>query len=104
MGWLTARYHNRLVPRGRGVEPVFAEGLSCRRCAVCKAEVVRRHVGERRRRGAFCGDGSSDRCAAGVADEVYAVAGGVLAEHCNEEGVPHVRFDDMGTVLRALSA
>ncbi len=98
---VSAMYHNRLVPREGGVEPAFREDLSCERCAVCKGRVVHAHRDDRRRV-AFCGDGSSDRCAAGVAPELFAVRGSTLARHCERRGVPHVPFDDLGTVLSAL--
>lgn len=96
-----AKYHNRLVPEGAGVRPVFAEDLGCDRCAVCKGRVVDRHLAPGRRL-VFVGDGSSDRCAAGIAPELYAVSGGRLAEHCGAEGIEHVAIDDLHAVRRAL--
>lgn len=98
-----AKYHNRLVPSEGGVRPVFAEDLGCERCAVCKGGVVRRHL-EPGRRLMFVGDGSSDRCAAGVAPELFAVAGGRLAEHCAERGIDHVTIEDLDSVRRALAS
>jgi len=95
------KYHNRLVPEGDGVRPVFAEDLGCDRCAVCKGRVVERHLSPGRRL-IFVGDGSSDRCAAGIAPEIFAIRGGRLAAHCAAEGVEHVAVDDLDAVGRAL--
>lgn len=97
-----AMYCNRLVAHGCGVRPEFPHGdLACGRCAVCKGRVVSRMLGAGRRV-AFCGDGSSDRCAADVCEEVYAVRGGILQRYCQTAGRPHVPFDDLRTVVRAL--
>lgn len=49
---------------------------------------------------AYVGDGYSDRCAAGVADRVFARDG--LAEWLSSEGLPFERFDDLRDVLAAL--
>lgn len=98
---VSAKYHNRLVPRQGGFEPVFAEGLGCARCAVCKRRVVEARGGSGRRL-AFCGDGSSDRCAAGVAPELFAVTGGMLERHCAAEGIAHTAFEDFDQVLAQL--
>lgn len=99
---LSGAHYNRLVATdGGGVRPEFAAGVGCARCAVCKARVVGA-VRSPGRPVAFCGDGSSDRCAAGVADRIFAVEGGVLARHCNDGGIDHVPFTDLETVLEAL--
>jgi 2,3-diketo-5-methylthio-1-phosphopentane phosphatase len=99
-----AIYANHLAPGpGRTVRPVFLVGFGCETCAVCKAEIVRRHASaDAGRPVAFCGDGSSDRCAAAVADRVFAVTGGHLARHCERGGIPYVPFDDLGVVIDAL--
>jgi HAD superfamily phosphoserine phosphatase-like hydrolase len=49
---------------------------------------------------AYVGDGYSDRCAAAVADRVFARDG--LAEWLGSEGIPFERFDDLRDVLEAL--
>ncbi len=49
---------------------------------------------------AYVGDGWSDRCAAKVADLVF--ARGSLAEHLETEGVPYVPFDDLLDVREGL--
>ena len=98
---LAGRYHNRLVSEGDRVVLELAQGIGCERCAVCKGEVVRRWLAPGRRV-AFCGDGSSDRCAAGVAPELFAVEGGALARHCAERGLSFVSIRDLRVVLEAL--
>ena len=49
---------------------------------------------------AYAGDGYSDRCAAAVADRVFARDG--LAEWLGSEGIAFERFDDLRDVLAAL--
>ena len=49
---------------------------------------------------AYVGDGYSDRCAAAVADRVFARDG--LAEWLSSEGIAFERFDDLHDVLSAL--
>lgn len=99
---LRARYHNRLISRdGGGVELEFAEGLACHRCAVCKAEVVRRHL-DPGRRVAFCGDGASDQCAAAIAPELFAIQGGDLAHHCTIHQIPFTPLTTLHPLLTQL--
>lgn len=99
-----AIYCNRLRAGDGRVELDFPhDDLRCTRCAVCKGEVVRRALAEGRRV-AFCGDGSSDRCVAGVAPEVFAVRGGLLESTCRDRGVPCVAFDDLRDVVAALAS
>lgn len=79
----------------------FAEGrievgfphveLACGTCAVCKGKVC--ELGRAAaRRVVFVGDGASDRCAIGRADEIWAVEGSLLARACAERGVAHRTF------------
>jgi 2-hydroxy-3-keto-5-methylthiopentenyl-1-phosphate phosphatase len=77
-------------------------GLACGRCAVCKGKVcdVARASG---RPTLFVGDGSSDRCAVGRADRLFAVRGSMLARVCDERGAPFVPFDDLAEVAAALA-
>ena len=77
-------------------------GLACGRCAVCKGKVcdAARATG---RPTLFVGDGSSDRCAVGRADRLFAVRGSMLARVCGERGAPFVAFDDLAEVAAALA-
>jgi 2-hydroxy-3-keto-5-methylthiopentenyl-1-phosphate phosphatase len=75
--------------------------LRCERCAVCKGLALKRHL-DPARRVVYCGDGWSDRCAVGVAPELFAVADSQLARYCSEHSVPHTEFDDYRQVLRVL--
>ena len=76
-------------------------GLACGRCAVCKGKVcdAARATG---RPTIFVGDGSSDRCAIGRADRIFAVRDSLLARTCEERGCAHVPFDDFAEVAAAL--
>lgn len=76
---------------------------ACPRCAVCKGRVVRDHLA-RGRRVAFCGDGRSDRCAIGVACDLFAVRGSEFARNCRESAVEYREFEDYREVLAALGA
>ncbi|MCU1282681.1 MAG: HAD-superfamily hydrolase, subfamily (PSPase-like) [bacterium] len=74
-------------------------GLACGRCAVCKGKVC----DEARATGrpvVFIGDGSSDRCAIGRADRLFAVRGSLLERVCAERGAACVPFDELGEVAR----
>jgi 2,3-diketo-5-methylthio-1-phosphopentane phosphatase len=77
--------------------------LACGRCAVCKGKVcdAARATG---RPTVFVGDGSSDRCAIGRADRIFAVRGSLLARTCEERGADHVQFDDFAEVAATLSS
>ena len=48
----------------------------------------------------YVGDGYSDRCAAELADRVFARSG--LASYLEERGVPYEPFDDFHDITRAL--
>ena len=97
-----AAYYSNLEATELGLRLDFPhEDLACARCAVCKGLALRRHL-DNARRVLFCGDGTSDRCAVGVAPELYAVAGSDLARYCRERGVAHAEFDDYRQVLAAL--
>jgi 2-hydroxy-3-keto-5-methylthiopentenyl-1-phosphate phosphatase len=50
----------------------------------------------------YVGDGYSDRCAAELADLVFARRG--LASHLEEQGVPFERFDDFHSIARRLAS
>lgn len=96
-------YANDARFAGTAVVPVFGspEGEGCGRCGTCKAAVLARLVrdrapGTRAPLSVFVGDGLSDRCAARVADVVYAK--GDLLRFCESEGIaarPFVTFADV---------
>jgi 2-hydroxy-3-keto-5-methylthiopentenyl-1-phosphate phosphatase len=97
-----AVYYNNLAVTELGLQLEFPHAdLACARCAVCKGKALRKHL-DNDRRVLFCGDGTSDRCAVGVAPELYAVAGSELARYCREQGAPYHEFEDYREVLRAL--
>ena len=62
----------------------------------CKCRVLQDYR-DRGRGVLFAGDGSSDACAAGRADFVYARS--KLLEHCREAGIPHQAFEKFTAVL-----
>jgi 2-hydroxy-3-keto-5-methylthiopentenyl-1-phosphate phosphatase len=98
-----AAYYNTLEATPLGLRLQFPhEDLACARCAVCKGKALRRHL-DTDRRVLFCGDGTSDQCAVGVAPELYAVRRSHLAAWCSERGVAHTEFEDYREVLGALA-
>jgi 2,3-diketo-5-methylthio-1-phosphopentane phosphatase len=77
--------------------PKLAPAGACGRCGNCKAA----HVARARSGGdrvVLVGDGSSDRCAAPVADQV--LAKGPLLLWCRERGIAAHPFDDFADVER----
>ncbi len=97
------RYFNATRFVDGRIEVDFPHGeLACGRCAVCKGKVcdAARATG---RTTIFVGDGSSDRCAIGRADRLFAVRGSLLAGACDERGVAYVPFDDFGEIERYLA-
>jgi 2-hydroxy-3-keto-5-methylthiopentenyl-1-phosphate phosphatase len=50
----------------------------------------------------YVGDGYSDRCAAELADRVFARRG--LASYLEERGVPFERFEDFHSIARSLAS
>jgi 2,3-diketo-5-methylthio-1-phosphopentane phosphatase len=73
--------------------------IACSRCAVCKGNVcdLARSTGARV---IFVGDGSSDRCVAGRADEIWAVEGSLLARHLDGEQIRYRAFRSLDEVAR----
>lgn len=71
--------------------------IACEKCAVCKGNVcdLARSTGARV---IFVGDGSSDRCVAGRADEIWAVEGSLLARHLDGHGVSYHPFRTLDEV------
>lgn len=72
---------------------------TCGVCGTCKPKIVR-EAADRGRFTVFIGDGTSDRHAARVADEVFAK--GALAHWCAGEGIPHTAFSVLDEVASAL--
>ncbi len=98
-----ALYANRLAFAAGGVEPDFPHlgRLGCASCGVCKGKVVAALKAEGRRV-AFLGDGTSDRCAAGEADLLFAVRGAGFERWLRARGTPHRAFETFGEVAGAL--
>lgn len=70
---------------------------TCGACGTCKPAFLDA-ARARGRTTIFIGDGTSDRHAARVADEVFATA--ALARWCSEEGINHAKFENLGEVNR----
>jgi 2,3-diketo-5-methylthio-1-phosphopentane phosphatase len=71
----------------------------CRRCGICKAQVILRRLPDASRT-VFIGDGSTDRFAAEVADVVFARRR--LLDYCRQRGVPCLAFEDFYPVIEHL--
>jgi len=72
----------------------------CADCGNCKGQ----HLIERKKRGdavVYVGDGATDRCAAQLADVVFAT--GYLARFCEKTGIPFVRFETFQEIVREMS-
>jgi len=88
---------NRVEPRPGGWVVRWRDPEPCEVCGeVCK----RRSLPEPPL--AYVGDGYSDRCAAALADRVFAIDG--LAEYLAEQGLPYESFADLHEVSAALVA
>jgi len=88
----------RFVPNA--VEPLFAEGLGCSRCAVCKGEVVARYGSS----SIFVGDGHSDTCVIGRSSALFAVRNGKLHREAVARGAAVTPFVDLNEVAERLPA
>jgi 2-hydroxy-3-keto-5-methylthiopentenyl-1-phosphate phosphatase len=94
-------YANRLVfgEDGRFSVDFPPASKACGRCGTCKRSLL-----ESFRSGydriIYVGDGHSDICAAGTADQLFAK--GVLYEKCRGNGTPCLLYDDFGDVRRCL--
>src|SRR5262249_14844413 len=98
-----AVFANAGVVENGGVRVSFPhrERLGCGLCAVCKGRIC----DERRTAGRcviFVGDGTSDRCAIGRADRLFAVRGSKLAVACRVAAAPAVEFDTLAEGARPL--
>jgi len=94
-------YSNRLVfredDRIEFAFPLVSE--ECGRCGTCKRSLLDRFRPDYDRI-IYVGDGDSDVCAAGTADQIFAKE--ILYEKCVGNGTPCLRYDDFGDVLRSL--
>lgn len=103
LGYLDMRA-NHLVLDGdvlAGVEFPWHLPEVCPICANCKKSHLD-HLRERKQMTVYIGNGYSDRCPAGHADMVFAK--GELLDHCEREGITHIRFDNFRDVERELTA
>ena len=90
---------NRVDPRPDGWRVLWNYDDDCGSCGEsCKRAVAQAVAGEGEL--VYVGDGYSDRCAAELADRVFACRG--LARYLDERNVPYERFDDFFDVARAL--
>lgn len=90
---------NRVEPRADGWRVLWRYGDDCDTCGEsCKPAVAEELAGEGEL--VYVGDGYSDRCAAELADRVFATRG--LARWLEERGLPYEPFDDFHDVARAL--
>lgn len=75
----------------------FPTGETCGTCGEpCKRAAMPRANGAV----AYVGDGYSDRCAAQLADRIFARAG--LARYLDEHDIPYEPYEDLHQVVRAL--
>jgi 2,3-diketo-5-methylthio-1-phosphopentane phosphatase len=94
-------YVNRLVfgENGRVGVDFPPPSAACGRCGNCKRSLIDRFRPGYERI-VYVGDGHSDICAAGLADEIFAK--GILYEKCQDNGTPCRLWDDFGDVRRGL--
>jgi HAD superfamily phosphoserine phosphatase-like hydrolase len=69
-------------------------------CGTCGEPCKRAALPERNGAVAYVGDGWSDRCAAQLADRIFARAG--LARYLDEQGIAYEPYDDLHQVAAAL--
>lgn len=79
--------------------PYYKE--ACGSCANCKSSHVEAEAG-RGRFIIYVGDGLSDKCAVKSADVVFAK--GELESYCDQNGIPHFGFTDLGEVADYLKS
>ncbi len=88
---------NRALCSPAGMRLEFpGAGRGCDHCGSCKAPVVE-DLQAAGWKVVFCGDGTSDRCGARVADFVF--ARGSLLRTCVAESLPHAPFDSFDEVM-----
>ena len=90
---------NCVDARADGWRVVWNYADGCGSCGEsCKRALAAELVGEGEL--VYVGDGYSDRCAAELADRVFARGG--LADYLEERGVAYERFEDFQDVIRGL--
>lgn len=88
---------NRATCSPAGMRIAFGgNGDGCGKCGFCKGTVVR-ELKAAGHKVLVIGDGTGDRCAADVADFVFARRR--LAQHCAASGIAHLPFDTFDDVL-----
>ncbi len=91
-------------PQGLTVDFHGADGTpddGCGNCGFCKGLVVR-ELKAAGHKVLVCGDGTADRCAADVADFVFAT--GRLVAYCRQKGIAHRPFETFDEVIDAFPA
>jgi 2-hydroxy-3-keto-5-methylthiopentenyl-1-phosphate phosphatase len=92
-----ALHANRALCSPEGMRLEFpGAGRGCEHCGSCKAPVVQ-DLQAKGWKVVFCGDGTSDRCGARVADFVF--ARGSLLRTCATEGLAHAPFESFDEVV-----
>ena len=87
---------NRVDPRPEGWRVLWAYGDDCGSCGEsCKRAVAEELRGDGEL--VYVGDRYSDRCAAALADRVFACKG--LAAYLDERGIPYEPFEDFFDVV-----
>lgn len=96
-GWDVPVETNRAWFAGDRILPAFPyAGRGCGRCGTCKGGAVEAAAPPV----VFVGNGLSDRCAAGVADRLYAKDD--LARHCDAAGIPYEPYTGFADIERSL--
>ena len=91
---------NRVDPRPDGWRVLWQYGEDCGTCGEsCKRSVAEELAGDSEL--VYIGDGYSDRCAAELADRVFAIRG--LARYLDERGIAYEPFEDFHDILRSLN-
>jgi 2-hydroxy-3-keto-5-methylthiopentenyl-1-phosphate phosphatase len=91
---------NSVDPDPNGWRVRFHDEAECATCGeACKRATVTGLAAEKEV--VYVGDGYSDRCAAELADRVFARRG--LASYLDAKGIPYVHFEDFHDVARHLN-
>lgn len=91
---------NRVDPQPDGWRVLWQYGDDCGTCGEsCKRSVAEDLAGDSEL--VYIGDGYSDRCAAELADRVFAIRG--LARYLDERGIAYEPFEDFHDILRSLN-
>lgn len=87
------------MPDGRIAAARQGAPAGCGRCGNCKGAILEAAIAAGAGRTILVGDGYSDRCAAGVAEVVYAKDD--LLGYCRQRGIPARAFTALEDVARA---